>query len=181
MAEAHMHDRLDAFTLHHVTHAIAEECIFVGCRPAVGARRHCHTVAAQNVDLAHLSIDLRAFDIDVAEQQEIDDEAFDQIGRCLHGVRPREKVEQRMGGQLRPALVQPPGNGGRAFGDHAHAAMHDGVALEAFARQRRIVARRPARGADRVQGKQGASARTFFFARLRAEQAGKEGHAGSLV
>ena len=181
MAEADVHDRLDALAAHVVAHAVAGKHVFVSRRPAIGAGRDRHAVAAQRVDFTHLPVHLSALDIGVAEQQEIDDEAFDQIGRGLRGVGAREQIEQRMRGQFRPALVEAPGNGGGAFGDHAHAAMHDGVALEPLAGERDIIARRPARRADRVQREQGACARTFFFARRRAEQAGKKGHAGSLV
>ena len=71
------------------------------------------------------------------------------------------------------SFIHQPGHRGGCFRDHAHGAMADGVALIAFAGQRRVIARRPLRLSDRMHGEQFRSARIFGFARRRdrAEEA----------
>jgi hypothetical protein len=66
---------------------------------------------------------------------------------------------------LERALIEHISAGGGVLGDELHRAMHDRVADIALARERRIVARRPARPSAVLERDQPRRARGFGFGR----------------
>jgi hypothetical protein len=63
---------------------------------------------------------------------------------------------------------------GRGLGDEPHGAVRDGVLLKAFARQRRVVARRPHGAARAVERHGRADARSLLLGRAGPAEAGEE-------
>ena len=173
MKQADVQDRLDPLALHHVTRFLALRAIDECGGPAVAAGLDAHAVGAQRIEFAQLPVEQNGFDIGVAVEQQIGADRLDEGDAGVGRVRPLDQREQRMVGNVPGAFIEQPGHGGRGFRDHAHAAMADGVAFIAFARQRRAVARGPLRLADGMHGEQLRRARGFRFTRgrRRAEEA----------
>jgi hypothetical protein len=113
--------------------------------------------------------DADRLDIGVAGEQQMRGHAFQKRGAVLARVRPRQQIEQRMLVKLGGALVQHERQPADALGGEPHRAMHDGVAAIAFARQRRIVARRPARPPAVLDGDQAGGQRRFALRRASSD------------
>ena len=116
----------------------------------------CGRAAARTVraPAAALAVHRHAFDIGVAGEQQMRVERLEERRAVLARVRPREQIEQRMAVALGLALIEQQRHRGGVLRDQLHRAMHDGVLQIALARQRRIVARRPARAPAGFEGEQ---------------------------
>jgi hypothetical protein len=98
-----------------------------------------------------LAIHRHGFDISIAGKQEMRANRFEECRALLARIGPHQQILQRMRVVQRRALVNQEGGRGDALGHELDGAVHDGIADIAFARERRIVARRPAGMAAALQ------------------------------
>ena len=142
--------------------------VLVSLRPAVHAGHHAHAVGPQRVELAHLLRSLAVqddrLDVGVAGEQEMRAKRLQERRALLARIGPREQRGERMRLACGVALVGEIGHRRRALGDKLHRAVHDRVADEALAGERRVIARRPARPATGFQRDQMRGARGLGFA-----------------
>ena len=99
-------------------------------------------------------------------------DALEEARAALARVRAAQQREQRMRVEHAPALDERERQRRRRLRDEPHGAVHDRVALEALAGERRIVARRPQRPPGDVDGDRRSSARGLRLGR--AAEAGEE-------
>jgi hypothetical protein len=125
-------------------HGPRADHVVIRLRPAVGARHHAHAVGPQRIELAHRTLHHHRFDIGVAGQQQMRADAFQERRALLPRIGPGQQIEQRMRIALHRALVDQEVRRRDVLGDQLDRPVHDGVADVALARQRRVIARRPA-------------------------------------
>jgi len=90
------------------------------------------------------------------------------LERAGYAGRPRQQIEQRMRAVLGGAFIQQEGDRADALGRQPHGTVHDGIAHVAFACERGVVPRRPARPPARLKRDQPRG--TGGFALGRTEQ-----------
>ncbi len=124
--------------------------VFERHRPAGRVGRHRNPIGPQQVQFACVRR-LDQLDIGVARHQQVAVERLEEAcaGAVLVGA--CQQFQQRMLAQFLRAVIKQPRHGSGRLGHHAHRPVHDRVVHEPLARQRRIVAPRPAGVALRVQ------------------------------
>jgi hypothetical protein len=150
-----------AHARHHLAgeaHAAAGGRVLERLGPAVGAGDHLHAVGAQRVQLADLAGKRHRLEVGVAGDEQEAVPGLEQIGGGGDRVGAGEEVEEGVLGELGVALVEEQRNAGGGLGQHAHRAVDDGILGEALAGEGGVVARRPDRSAQRLEGEQGPDA-----------------------
>jgi len=121
-------------------------------RPACRVRFHRHPVGAQKMEFARIATRLDQLDIGIAGKQKMAIQGLEERGAGLPLVRLLQQPQQRVFLDLGHAVIEQPGDRRSGFGDQPHRAVDDRVPHEPFARQRGIVAARPARLGLRLEG-----------------------------
>ncbi len=146
MKHAHVQDRPHAWhRLIFKADRLSAGGIFISLRPAVGSGDHLHAVGPQDMELAQLPVERHGLDIRVTGNKQKPVPAFEKVGSRVIVARTADQIEERVAFDLAVAFIEQQRYCRRGFADHAHAAIDDGVLHEAFARERRVVARRPHR------------------------------------
>ena len=163
---------------HVETHAPARDTILIRFGPALGAGHDLDTVGPKRVQLARRARDRNELEIGIARDEEMPRRALEQIGARLARIGFREEIEERMRIERARAVSEHQRQTGDGFRDQPHAAIDHRVFLIALARERRIVARRPARPAFGKQRHKRAGARGFCFVNIARVGRAFGAHAG---
>jgi hypothetical protein len=119
--------------------------VTMGAPPSMPGHR-AHAVGPQCVQLAHRTVERHRLDVGVTGKQQMRAHRLEECRALLARVRLRQQRGERMRLARGITLVSEPGDRRRTLCHQVHCPMHDGVGEIALAGQRRIVARRPARG-----------------------------------
>ena len=157
--------------LHGEAHRLSAGRIIVSLRPAIRARHHLHPVRPQHMQFAQAPAGGHRLNIGISGDEQMPVKRFEQVRRAARRVRPCEQRQQRVVVDLASAVEQEQRHRRGGLGDHPHRAIDDRVLGEAFARQRRKIARRPHRLPTRGKRDQlRRPARLRLDPRLRLEQ-----------
>ena len=146
-------------------HGASGDGVLEGFGPAVGAGDDLHAVGAQRVQLADVAVDGDGFDVAVAGDEQVAEQRLEELGADLDRVRAVDEVEQRMDRDLFLAAIEKERHRGGGLGGHAHAAVDDRVAHEAFAGEGGVVTRCPGGLAQRLERDQRAGGTGFRLGR----------------
>jgi hypothetical protein len=115
------------------------------------------------VQLARCAVDRDRLDIRIAGDHQVRRDCLEELRAVLARIRPRGQIEQRMTiARLGPLLHQE-GAAADILGDQLHGAVDDRVLHIALARERCVIARRPARPPGGLKRNQLRGARGFLF------------------
>jgi hypothetical protein len=160
-------------------HRAAGRLVVIGQRPAARSGDHGHAVGPQGVELAGLWVAGR-LQVSVAGRLQAPEERLHQVGAALLRIGP---VDEALEGMIvGPLAIDEHGKrrGGGGLGDHADAAIGDGVLGEPFRREGAVVAGRPLRPTAGGQGDQPRGARVFALWRGVGRAGFEEGHGDGL-